>query len=130
MAVDPPLLCSPCSIFGQSLWWSRALLHPTHIELSGWSWTGRTVRRIPLSAIQHVRWWGGKEDINLELTLESGALVALYLEESAGTWNYTLRRLRASGAESEASPSTVQHTSSSDASPERTTPHRVGIAPT
>lgn len=146
MAVAPPLLCSPCSIFGQSLWWSRAQLYPTHIELSGWSWTGRTVRRIPLSTIRHVRWWGGKKDVNLELTLEEDALVALYLEESAGTWHYTLRRLRrknapgastnedpARGAQSTDPPTgaggNLDRAASGDTLPERTAPHRVGIAP-
>ena len=75
----------------------RAQLFPTHIELAGWSWSGHTVHQIPLDRIANVRWWGGKQDVNFELTLESGHIVAIYLQESAGTWNYTLRRLQKKG---------------------------------
>lgn len=64
------------------------------------------MRRIPLASIQQVRWWGGKCDVNLELTLEGGRVVALYLQESAGTWNYTLRRLRTNA---EQPPQTQRH---------------------
>lgn len=118
-----------------SLWRSRARLYPTHIELSGWTWTGRVVRRVPLSAIASVRWWGGKQDINLELTLANGGLVALYLEESAGTWNYTLRRLRMEMKEASANDEPTHSTheanepSSDGATSERTVPHWVGVAP-
>jgi hypothetical protein len=153
MATDDPLLCSPCSMLGEPLWRSRARLYPTYIELSGWSWTGRTVYRLPIETIQHVRWWGGKRDINLEITLASGKVVALYLEESAGTWNYTLRRLRARHAAADgasegpmaarsgpggdratdvdgnADQAASGQTASGDTLPERTAPHRVGIAP-
>lgn len=138
MATDAPLLCSPCSIFGHSLWRSRARLYPTHIVLSGWSWTGRTERRIPLTAIAAVRWWGGKEDVNLELTLDDGRVVALYLTESAGTWNYTLRRLRANAeapapsAQGDASPvrdAPPPAAPSARTDSERAPAPRVGIAP-
>ncbi|WP_098062417.1 hypothetical protein [Longimonas halophila] len=148
MATDDPLLCSSCSMLGEPLWRSRARLYPTYIELSGWSWTGRTVYRLPIETIQHVRWWGGKRDINLEITLASGKIVALYLEESAGTWNYTLRRLREENmiaSEGDASADAVRDAQSTapatdpdrsadpspsgDTLPERTAPHRVGIAP-
>lgn len=129
MAVVTPLLCSSCSILGLSLWRSRARLYPTHVELSGWSWTGRTVRRIPLDSIQQVRWWGGKCDVNLELTLEDGRIVALYLQESAGTWNYTLRRLRTNAEQPNPEPASPHDSSTSAPSPsERTAPHRVGVA--
>lgn len=133
MDSDTPLLCSSCSILGKPLWRTRARLYRTHIELSGWSWTGQTVHRVPLDSVESVRWWGGKQDINLELTLTGGAVVALYLEESAGTWNYTLRRLRTQSASEEGARSTGRATSSDlsrgDGLSERTAPRRVGIAP-
>lgn len=91
---ESPLLSSPCSILGQSLWRPYAHLYPDYIELTGWRWTGRTTRRIALTRIEHIRWWGGKRDVNFELTLHDGAFIALYLHQSAGTWNYTLRRLK------------------------------------
>ena len=136
-------------MLGEPLWRSRARLYPTYIELSGWSWTGRTVHRLSIETIQHVRWWGGKRDINLEITLASGAVVALYLEESAGTWNYTLRRLlraQHTAPDGATAGSTAPHrapnpdratdagsdadeAASGDTLPERTVPHRVGIAP-
>jgi hypothetical protein len=152
MAVDTPLLRSSCSILGTPLWRSRAHLYETYIELSGWTWTGRVVRRVSLETIASVRWWGGKCDINLELTLNDGRVVALYLEESAGTWNYTLRRLLRvrkqesspsdpsdpTSAEGEASTHDAQDATrssgpdlsvSGDGASERNAPNWVGIAP-
>lgn len=113
-----PLLQSPCSIFSSSLWLTRARLYRTHIELSGWTWSGRVLHRIPLPKIAHIRWWGGKEDVNLELTLNDDRIVALYLREGVGIWNYTLRRF----CKNCASPSSA-------GGMERTTLNRVGLHP-
>ena len=77
-----------------------SFLYPTHIEIKGWTWSGRISRRIPLHEVTQIRWWAGVSGkssrrllpVNLELTLEDTRFF-IYLHEKSGIWYYTLRRL-------------------------------------
>lgn len=75
---NAPLLHSRCLIADGSSLLTSAYLYPTHIEIKGWTWSGRVSRRISLHEVTQIRWWAGVNGkskrrllpVNLELTLE------------------------------------------------------------
>ena len=97
---NAPLLHSRCLIADGSSLLTSAYLYPTHIEIKGWTWSGRVSRRISLHEVTQIRWWAGVNGkskrrllpVNLELTLEDTRFF-IYLHEKSGIWYYTLRRL-------------------------------------
>jgi hypothetical protein len=88
-----PILSTPCSWPGCSLWFAKALLFRDHVRLEGWSWTGRQARRIPLDEVERVRWWGVSDGVNFMLCLEGGERLPLRLDRGAGTWNCKIHDL-------------------------------------
>lgn len=88
-----PILSTPCSWPGCSLWFAKAFLFRDCVRLEGWSWTGRQARRIPLDEIERVRWWGVSDGVNFMLCLDGGERLPLRLERGAGTWNCKIHDL-------------------------------------
>ena len=101
---NAPLLHSKCLIKNSSSLLTSAYLYPTHIEIKGWTWSGRVSLRISLHEVTQIRWWAGVKGkskrrllpVNLELTLEDTRFF-IYLHEKSGIWYYTLRRLCRTG---------------------------------
>jgi hypothetical protein len=88
-----PRLSTRCTIPGLSLWFGKAQLFDDRVRLTGWTWSGRYERVIPLQHIDRVKWWAVMEDVNFLLHLRDGSAVPLYLHRNAGTWNYEVRDL-------------------------------------
>lgn len=74
----------------RTLWLGRAQLHYDRVELTGWSWSGRFARTIPLSDVEKVEWWTGSPSVNFALHLEGGETVALHLKKAAGRWKFAV----------------------------------------
>ena len=87
-----PILSTRCSLPGKSLWFGRAELYEERICLSGWTWSGRFQREIPLPVIERVKWWAA-EEVNFVLYLCHDRVVPIQLHRNAGIWNYELRDL-------------------------------------
>jgi hypothetical protein len=69
---------------------SEMKLLPDRLELSGWGWSGRHRRTLPLETVKAVQWWAGEGAANLGLILEDGARIELYVS-AAGLWKHRIQ---------------------------------------
>lgn len=90
--VSSPLCTVPCQVPGRSLWFGRAKLFDDVIVLSGWEWTGRYERRIPIRKVENAGWYP-REQYNLILRLEDDSRRVLDLTRHAGVWYWELKGL-------------------------------------
>lgn len=74
------------------LFWARARLYADRLELTGWHWTGRHRRVVPLSDIAQVKWWTAAEHtVNFALHLHDGERVRLQIK-GAGLWKFEVEK--------------------------------------
>jgi len=85
----PPHFSNPFRLLGRQLFFTCARLYGDRLELTGWEWKGRYKRVLPLEAIEDVHWWTGLSDCNLEIRLQDGESLGLWMR-GAGQWKYAL----------------------------------------
>lgn len=93
-----PILTNRFRLPGQRFMRARARLFRDCIELDAWGWSGRRFRRrVPLERVRHVEWWTGAKDCNLELRLEGGERLGLWVH-GAAQWKFAIEAQRTDGA--------------------------------
>lgn len=66
---NEPILSSSISLTGRTLWFGTAKLYNSHLSISGWGWTGRFEKDIPIGSIRLVEKWSVLKGPNLVIHL-------------------------------------------------------------
>lgn len=93
------VLTSACKLPDRWLFRGRAMLYASHIVVKGWGRTGRYERRIQLSELASVGWYGGPGSTpNLFLNFSSGEVFSLRVQ-AAALWrlniDHSLKKIQA-----------------------------------
>jgi len=87
-----PLVSSKVHLPNQTLWFGRAELYDTHLQISGWHWRGRYARRVDLSDLERVETRPRSGDVNALLHTSDGTH-PLHLETGLMLWHWKLKDL-------------------------------------
>lgn len=79
-------LSSPAALKDRSLWFGKIELYENDIVISGWTWSGPTVERIPISNLLLFETWAEREGTNFRLEIDGELPIRGRIETGVGLW--------------------------------------------
>ena len=81
-----PTLSSSVTLKDQALWFGKIKLHEGELVISGWTWIGPTVRKIPLRSVAMFETWEERDGTNFRLKMDGASPIRGRIKGGIGLW--------------------------------------------